>query len=318
MSPEQMKSAKGVDARGDVWSLGVILFELVAGRPPFIAETLGALMSAVLSESPPALETIIPDVPPGYAALVASCLERDRAKRPDVAQLARRLAPYAPAAMRPLAERIAAIQLKSTDPRSARTLPGNVSIPSPQSASQPRVALAAATAKTSQTSTSWGDERRASQRRRTGKLAIAIGGIAVFAIAATITLNAALGHRKPGETNTASGAPGASNASSAASLATNATSPTDTTVAEVTEPPSTATAASTEPQAAHTTHAASTAHPMIDNPATSATTTASTAHATPPPQPSATATTASTTTAPTATTKATAPTGTRSGIFDRN
>src|SRR5439155_10572830 len=52
MSPEQIRSAKNVDARTDVWSLGLILHELIAGRTPFHAETSGGLLSAIAADPP--------------------------------------------------------------------------------------------------------------------------------------------------------------------------------------------------------------------------------------------------------------------------
>ena len=57
MSPEQLISSKHVDARSDIWALGVILFELVTGAPPFNAETLPQLGALVLSGSAPLLHT---------------------------------------------------------------------------------------------------------------------------------------------------------------------------------------------------------------------------------------------------------------------
>jgi eukaryotic-like serine/threonine-protein kinase len=97
MSPEQLRSAKAADARSDIWSLGVIVFELLTGKSPFAAETLGETLARIVSESAPSVREQRPDVPEGLAAVVAQCLERDIRRRiQSVAELAIRLAPFAP------------------------------------------------------------------------------------------------------------------------------------------------------------------------------------------------------------------------------
>lgn len=97
MSPEQIRSAKHVDARADVWAIGVVLFELLAGRLPFLGESTGAVLASVIADEPPALRSLRADVPEGLARAVARCIEKDLTKRmPSVADLADAIAPYAP------------------------------------------------------------------------------------------------------------------------------------------------------------------------------------------------------------------------------
>ncbi len=110
MSPEQMKSSRSVDARTDVWSLGIIVYELLGGRTPFQSDTLGALMAMVMTEPHAPLETVRPDLPRDVCALVNRCLAKDPAYRPaNVAELARGLAPYCPPRALPIVERVSTL-----------------------------------------------------------------------------------------------------------------------------------------------------------------------------------------------------------------
>ncbi len=97
MSPEQVRSPKTVDARTDVWALGVILFELLTGRAPFAADTLGETFAHILSDPPEPVRNLRPEVPEGLAAVIAQCLERDLGRRvQSIAALAPLLLPFAP------------------------------------------------------------------------------------------------------------------------------------------------------------------------------------------------------------------------------
>jgi serine/threonine-protein kinase len=98
MSPEQMRSARTVDARADIWSLGAILFELLTGRTPFGGETVIEACTAILNDELPSLQALRPDVSPHLEAIVRRCLEKDRANRyPSVGDLATELAGFSPA-----------------------------------------------------------------------------------------------------------------------------------------------------------------------------------------------------------------------------
>jgi serine/threonine-protein kinase len=77
MSPEQMQSPKYVDGRTDIWSLGVILYQLTSGKLPYYAESVLMLSALVLTQEPPPLLHVAPDVPPAFANVVHRCLTRD-------------------------------------------------------------------------------------------------------------------------------------------------------------------------------------------------------------------------------------------------
>ena len=97
MSPEQIKRTRDVDARTDIWSLGVVLYELLAGQVPFLADTMPQLCGLVLQDPPTPLLEVRPDVPPGLWAVILRCLEKDpEARYQSVVELAKALAPFAP------------------------------------------------------------------------------------------------------------------------------------------------------------------------------------------------------------------------------
>jgi serine/threonine-protein kinase len=119
MSPEQMTAPKTVDHRSDIWSLGVILYELLTGVPPFRGETVAEIIAAILMNQPEPIRSLRPDVPQGLVAVVSKCMQAKAEHRyPNVAALAAALAPFGAAADRASVELISRILGEPVQPHS--------------------------------------------------------------------------------------------------------------------------------------------------------------------------------------------------------
>ncbi|HEU4734648.1 MAG TPA: protein kinase [Kofleriaceae bacterium] len=93
MAPEQMKSGKSADPRSDIWSIGVVMYQLITGYPPFSGESYADLVIKVGFEAPAPIQV---PLPAGLADVILRCLEKDpNVRHQDVGELARMLAPFA-------------------------------------------------------------------------------------------------------------------------------------------------------------------------------------------------------------------------------
>ncbi|MEO7331182.1 MAG: protein kinase [Minicystis sp.] len=117
MSPEQLKSARDVDARADLWALGAILFELLTGKAPFERGTIAEIFGAILHERAPLLRDRLSTAPEELSRVLDRCLEKEPAGRYDnVAQLAQALLPFGPTSSRPAVERAARVMRRAGVP----------------------------------------------------------------------------------------------------------------------------------------------------------------------------------------------------------
>ncbi len=96
MSPEQARGElSSIDERADVWGLGAILFELLAGRPPYVGTSALDVLSKVLDDPAPRVRAVLPDAPPELAAIVDRALMRDPSSRyPNAGEVAKEIGAY--------------------------------------------------------------------------------------------------------------------------------------------------------------------------------------------------------------------------------
>jgi eukaryotic-like serine/threonine-protein kinase len=81
MSPEQCRGTKEVDHRADIYALGVILYEMVCGRPPFVSEGFGEMVHLHISEPPPPPRSLVPGIPQDLERVILWCLAKDPEQR---------------------------------------------------------------------------------------------------------------------------------------------------------------------------------------------------------------------------------------------
>jgi serine/threonine protein kinase len=168
MSPEQMESSRNVDARSDIWALGIILYELITGKLAFLGETMPELVVKILTTAPAPLRSIRPDAPAGLQEVILKCLEKDRTKRyANVAELARALLEFGGKRARASVERISGTIQASGLSASALALPPS----SDRAGEPPRTGTVA----------SWGKSGLAPAPQRTTAL-VGLGIVALIGV----------------------------------------------------------------------------------------------------------------------------------------
>jgi serine/threonine protein kinase/TPR repeat protein len=183
MSPEQFLSPKEVGPRSDIWALGIILYEMLTAKTPFVGETLGVVSWAVREGKYTPPREIRPEIPEAIERLIGDALETTIAKRlPDVASFAARLAPFRTSAAGESSVLMGLIAAQSQPPPASRpmdTAAASGELAEVERRPSRRVTMAESV-----------DDSRATTKpppKRWGRVA-AIGGVAAAAVAAATVI----------------------------------------------------------------------------------------------------------------------------------
>jgi serine/threonine-protein kinase len=188
MSPEQLRSSKRVDARADIWALGVILFELLTGATPFQATTVPELSILIATEPPRSVLELRPDLPNGIVAIIGRCLEKDAERRfSSVGAFAKALAVFGSDSAAHSLRRISGLERSMA---STQDLP-NIEAPAQTLSGAPTIA--------SPTGGAWGTTGPAPVRQRRGGLLLllAAAGVGVLALGALLLRSPSGSERAP-------------------------------------------------------------------------------------------------------------------------
>jgi serine/threonine-protein kinase len=108
MSPEQMQQTRAVDHRTDIYALGIALYELLAGKQPYYADTLPQLCAEILTGTPTPIRSTRPEIPEELAQVMEKAYARDKGQRyQSIADLVIALAPFAPTRSQNTIDRVA-------------------------------------------------------------------------------------------------------------------------------------------------------------------------------------------------------------------
>lgn len=110
MSPEQVRVSGSVDVRSDIWSLGMVIYEILTGQTAFDGQSITEICAAILESPPKPLALQRTDLPSGLVDVISKCLEKDVNKRyQNIAELALALMPFGPKRTRLNVERAVAV-----------------------------------------------------------------------------------------------------------------------------------------------------------------------------------------------------------------
>jgi eukaryotic-like serine/threonine-protein kinase len=217
MAPEQMRSSKNVDKRADIWSMGVILYQMFGGRAPFDAETLPEVCARIMTEAPAPLHETRTEVTPELEAVVLRCLEKDASRRyQDVGALAKALAPFGPPETRSAADRVG--RLVRATASSLPDIPGDMTVAAPAGLARSSTGIA-------QTSATFAASASALRRSRTRTIAVGSGMLALGLAGALAALVSLRGRSEGTPSHAASGATGVAIVTAPASASAPAPAP---------------------------------------------------------------------------------------------